>query len=359
MKRVTFLRAAAVGGLAAMGLGGEATAAQKLRGSVTYDTGVLHFADAPLSRARWNRRLMEQELDVIAHQLRCPSISVFGTEIDRLTMTAWSALERGMRAFVQPRLYDHPQEEVLDHMAESARQAERLRAHGGNVVFAAGCEHILFTPGIIPGADFVERLANIGSIPSEEWPNIYRRLNEFLVKAAAVARANFHGTVTYGGAYFEPVDWSIFDIVGLDYYPYFATDAEYRTDLAQYRKWGKPIEVLEFGCCTYPGAPERGGSGYDIVDYTKEPPEIKPGFTRDERVQAQHITRMLKIFAAERFRSAHVYTFVNPEAPHVPQRRFDLDIASFSLVKVIGAPPGNYRTRPKESFAALARHNCA
>jgi hypothetical protein len=226
-------------------------------------------------------------------------------------------------------------------------------------VFAAGCEHILFTPGIIPGATFVERIATIGSIPPEEWPNIFQRLNEFLTKAAAVARANFRGMLTYGGAFFEPVDWSQFDIVGLDYYPDFATDAEYRTDLAQYRKWGKPIEILEFGCCTYPGAPEKGGSGYDIVDYTKDPPEIKPGFTRDERVQAGHIIRMLKIFAAEGFKAAHVYTFINPEAPHVPQRRFDLDIASFSLVKVIGAPPANYRTQPKESFTALARHNCA
>jgi hypothetical protein len=358
MERATFLRAAAVGGLAAMGLGGEANAAQKLRGSVTYDTGVLHFPDAPLSRQLWSRRLMEQELDMIRYQLRCPSVAVFGTEIARLTMTARATIERGMAVYIQPRLYDHPQQEVLEHLAESARQAERLRRNGGEVVFAAGCEHILFTPGIIPGADFVERIATISSIPPEEWPNVYQRLNAFLAKAAAVARANFKGRITYGGAYFEPVDWSLFDIVGLDYYPYFVTNAEYRTDLAQYRKWGKPIEILEFGCCTYPGAPEKGGSGYDIVDYTKEPPEIKPGFTRDERVQADHIIRMLGIFAAEGFRTAHVYTFVNPEATHVPQRRFDLDIASFSLVKTIGDPASGYRTRPKQSFIALAGHNC-
>jgi hypothetical protein len=346
-----------VGGLAAMGMGGEANAAQRLRASVTYDTGVLHFTDAPLSRELWSRRLMEQELDMIRYQLRCPSVSVFGTEIDRLTMTARAVIERDMDVVIQPRLYDHPQQEILDHMAESARQAERLRKGGGKVVFAAGCEHILFTPGIIPGATFVERIANIGTIPPEEWPNIYQRLNEFLVKAAAVSRANFKGTLTYGGAFFEPVDWSLFDIVGLDYYPYFATDAEYRTDLAQYRKWGKPIEILEFGCCTYPGAPQSGGSGYDIVDYTKEPPEIKPGFTRDERVQAEHVIRLLKIFAAEGFPAAHVYTFINTGAPHVPQRRFDLDIASFSLVKTIGDPARSYRTRPKESFTALARFN--
>jgi hypothetical protein len=361
VKRSTFLRAAAVGGLAAMGLTGEASAGQRLRGGVTYDTGVLHFTDAPLSRARWSRRLMEGELDAISAQLRCPSIVAFGTEIDRVTDTARAAVDRRMAVYVQPRLYDHPQQEVLDHIAESASQAEQLRADGGKVVFSAGCEHILFTPGIVPGANFVERIAGIGSIPPEDWPAIFQRLNEFLAKAAAVARANFHGEITYGGAYFEPVEWSLFDIVGVDYYPYFATDAEYRADLATYRKWNKPITVLEFGSCTYPGAPERGGGGYDIIDYEQEPPVVKPGYTRSERVQADHIARMLKIFTAERLQGAHVYTFVNPGAPHTPRRELDLDIGAFSLVKATRNdyydPYSRYRWQPKESFHALARHN--
>ncbi|MET0233224.1 MAG: abortive phage infection protein [Kibdelosporangium sp.] len=339
----------------------EADVKQRLRGSVTYDTGVLHFPDAPLSRARWSRQLMEQELDEISHQLRCPSVMAFGNEIDRLTMTARATLERGMTAYVQPRLYDHSQQEILDHMAESARQAEQLRADGGDVVFAAGCEHILFTPDIIPGADFVQRLATIGAIPPARWPGIFQRLNEFLVKAAAVARANFNGPLTYGGAFFEPVDWSLFDIVGLDYYPYFETDAEYRVDLAQYRKWDKPIEILEFGCCTYPGAPQAGGSGYDIIDYEKQPPVVKPGFTRDERVQADQIIRLLGIFSAEGFKTAHVYTYINPGAPHAPVREHDRDIAAFSLVKVTpddyADPASRYLREPKESFTALARHN--
>lgn len=360
MKRATFLRAAALGGLAALGLTREASARPRPKAGVTYDTGVLHFPDTPLSRARWSRTLMEQELDAIRHRLRCPSITVFGTDIDRQTATARAALERGMTVYLQPRLYDHPQRDVLDHLAESARRAERLRENGGKVVFAAGCEHILFTPGIVPGANFVERIENLGRLAPEEWPGIRQRLNEFLGAAADVSRTAFNGPVTYGGAHFEPVDWSIFDIVGLDYYPYFSTDAEYRADLAQYRRWNKPITIMEFGCCTYPGAPERGGSGYDIVDYTQEPPVIQPGYPRDERVQAEHIARMLRIFAAEGL-PAHIYTFIAPEAPHSPIRERDLDIASFSLVKVIREryddPFSRYRWEPKKAFHALTRHN--
>jgi hypothetical protein len=334
----------------------------RLPAGVAYDTGVLHFPDAPLSRARWSNRLMEQELDAIRDRLRCSSITAFGTDIDRQTATARAAVERGMSVYIQPRLYDHPQEEVLEHLAESARRAERLRAQGGRVTFVAGCEHILFTPGIVPGATFPERIATIGTLPDEEWPKIHQRLNEFLRRAAAVSRANFRGTVTYGGAHFEPVDWSAFDLVGLDYYQYFESDAEYTTDLARFRRWNKPVVVLEFGSCTYPGAPQAGGMGYDIVDYGKEPPEVKPGFVRDEDVQAAHIARMLRVFAAEGMSGAHVYTFVNPEAPHSPVREHDLDIASFSLVKVIpqryGDPFSPYRWQPKKSFETIARHNC-
>ena len=361
MKRSTFLRAAAVGGMAAMGLAGEANAAGRLRGGVTYDTGVLHFPGEPLSRVLWNRKLLDADLDAISGALRCPSIAVFGTELDRVSQTARAAVDRDMKVYVQPRLYDHPQHEVLDHMAESARQAERLRVRGGDVVFVAGCEHLLFTPGILPGANFLERIANIGSIPAEQWPDIARRLDEFLARAAEVSRANFGGPVTYGAANFEPVDWSRFDVVGVDYYAYFETDAEFRTDLAAYRRWGKPVTILEFGSCTYPGAPQRGGLGFDVIDYEQVPPVVRPGYTRDERVQADHIARMLRLFAAERLQGAHVYTFINPEAPHSPARELDLDIGSFSLVKTIrrdyADPSSRYHWQPKQAFHALARHN--
>lgn len=365
MQRSTFLRAVALGGLAAVGLTSEANAGQRPArpsAGVTYDTGVLHFRGEPLSRARWSRALMEHDLDVISGQLRCPSVSVFGTEISRQTMTARAAVDRGMTVYVQPRLYDHPQREILDHLAESARQVERLRRQGARVVLATGCEHILFTPGIVPGANFQERIANIGTLPPEQWPGVVSRLNAFLAQAAAVARANFGGTLTYGGAFFEPVDWTPFDMVGVDYYEYFATDAEYRADLAKLRQWNKPVTIMEFGSCTYAGAPQAGGSGYDIVDFDAVPPVVKPGYVRDERVQADHIARMLRIFAAEQM-PAHIYTFVNPGAPHSPDRDHDIDMASFSIVKTIRArhedPYSPYRWEHKEAFRALARHNCA
>jgi hypothetical protein len=115
-----------------------------------------------------------------------------------------------------------------------------------------------------------------------------------------VARSNFHGRVTYGAASdLEQVDWSIFDIVGLDYYSYHRNRADHSKELKPFRRWGKPIMILEFGCCTFTGAAEAGGMGWDIVDYTQDPPVVKPGHVRNEQEQADHLVTMLEVFEAE------------------------------------------------------------
>ncbi|MDX8036102.1 abortive phage infection protein [Lentzea sp. BCCO 10_0856] len=363
--RKVFLKSA-LGAAALVGLGGgTASAAGRPRGGVCYDTGVLHAAGDPLSRVRWSRQQLEREIAMIANELRCPSITAFGTDLGRLAETTDAALRRGMQVFVQPRLYDHPQEEILTHLAEAARTAERKR-RGDNVKFVTGCEHFLFTPGIIPGATFLERIENMASIPASEWPAIVRRFREFMGRAVEVTRREFHGRITYGaaaGADAKWNDWSLFDIVGLDYYRYFATDDEYTKDLDQYRRWNKPLMVLEFGCCTFTGAAEAGGMGWDIVDYEVDPPVVKPGYVRNEREQADHIARMLRVFGAQRdVEGAHLYSVITPDSPHHPTcRDRDYDMASYGLLRPIRErfddDNSPYRLEPKQSFHAFRQHN--
>ncbi len=149
-----------------------------------------------------------------------------------------------------------------------------------------GCEFMLFTPGIVPGADFFERVEHLTN-GSPDMPAIVRRFRAYTAKMVKVARSNFRGRITYGAAAdLEPVDWALFDIVGLDYYSYHADPAEHTAELAPFRKWGKPILILEFGCCTFTGAAAAGGMGWDIVDYTVDPPAIKDGYVRNEQEQA-------------------------------------------------------------------------
>jgi hypothetical protein len=167
--------------------------------------------------------------------------------------------------------------------------------------------------------------------------------------------------VTYAAAVFEQVDWTPFDIVGLDYYEFHRRRSGHAKELAPYRRWNKPILISEFGCCTYKGAPKRGGSGYDIIDYTKDPPELTGNPVRSETTQARYLAEMLDVFESQGLLGAFVYTFISPDSPSSKTPKYNLDTAAFSVVKVILDNQrdfgSKYRWETKRAFHAVARHN--
>jgi hypothetical protein len=358
LDRRQFLLRAAGAGLALGGLGEARPAladlipssSPPLRG-VTYDTGTLTLGET--TRRVWSAARMEGEIAAIAERLRCSTVSVFGSDPHRLEQTSRAALRRGMQVAIQPRLYDHSRAEILTQLAEVGQRAEALRReHPDAVTLITGCEHMLFTPGIVPGRTFEERIAALGS-GDLDFVAAERRLGSFLARAVKVARRHFDGPLTYAAAEFESVDCSLFDLVGLDYYAFHDTLAGHRRTLSPYRRWGKPIAILEFGCCTYRGAPRRGGSGYDIVDYSRVPPTL----IRSEETQARYIAHMFDVFAALEVQSASVYTFIAPDLPYLPRPPHNLDTASFAVVEVIRERPQDpaspYVWRPKLAVASI------
>lgn len=78
--------------------------------------------------------------------------------------------------------------------------------------------------------------------------------------------------------------------------------------------------------------------GFTAVDWEREPAVVKEGFVRCEREQADEIGALLDLYAAERVHGAFVYNFIAPDSPYSPQRRHDLDIASFALAKTCRLP---------------------
>lgn len=296
---------------------------------------------------------MRADVRAIARDLHADTIAIYGTGPERLAATTAEAAEQGLRVWLQPRHGDVPPADIIDHLAETGRAAERLRRHGVRVVLSVGCEFVLFVPGIVPGADAVERVRNL--LAGNFDPVLMkRRLTAFTARAARAGRSVFHGPLTYGAAYDEDVDWSLFDLVSANYYG----DRPER-DLASLTRLGKPVAVTEFGCCTYEGAEADGGLGWDVVDYTKEPPEIVGGLVRSERTQARHLVGQFDRFAAMGLHTATVYDFVTPDAPHTPDPRYDLDLASYSIVKTIWAddtdPAAGWHWEPKLAFHALSR----
>lgn len=341
---------------------------------INYDTGTSWAPDSGyLSREAWTdeviaRTSMRREIGIIRDELHCTSIAINGSVVERLVDGAAMALERELHVWLQPRVMGATTDETLDVLSEVARSAERLRKDSPHVGLNVGVEASLFTAGIIPGNSFEERVASLVSAGTQIRA-FNRNLSAYLERATAAARASFGGDVTYSAGPWEwgGVDWGRFDVVGLDYYMDASNEATYVDDLRAFRRHGKPIVVTEFGCCCYEGAERAGGNGYDIVDWDKPVPELKGEYVRSERVQADYIAKLLGIFEAEAIHGAFVWTFIE-DSPYSPDPRYDLDMASFGIVKVLPAggypppPDGDYTYtvgpddwEPKLAFGELAR----
>nr|WP_202457459.1 MULTISPECIES: abortive phage infection protein [unclassified Streptomyces] len=307
----------------------------------------------------WSADRMRRDLRAIRHELHADSVSVYGTGVDRLAATASEAADRGLHVWLQPRLADVPERDILDHLAETGRHAERMRRQGARVYLSVGCEFVLFVPGIVPGADALERVRNIlrGNYDPER---MVREARRFVGLAAKTGRRVFRGPLTYGAAHDDDIDWSLFDLVSVNYYGYHANARGYVKDLSPHTRWGKPVAITECGSCTYEGAPQDGGMGwYESIDYSVEPPVITGGLVRSERTQAAYLSDVFDVFESMNLHAALVYQFVSPELPHRPDSpRHDLDVASYGLAKVLRKRPEDpgspWHWEPKESFRALA-----
>jgi hypothetical protein len=357
ISRARFLTIGAAGAAGALFAGGRAATASPRRG-LTYRGVSYEVTDGDSPQTSWNAARMRTDIRVIKERLHASSVSVFGDGVERLKATSTEAAERGLHVWLQPRLGDRPPREILEHLAETGRHAEALRRQGAPVHLSVGCEFVLFVPGIVPGANALERIKNLMS-GNYDPVKMMKRLRAFTAKAASVGRSVFHGPITYGAAQDEEVDWSLFDLVSANYYSYFPDRASYVRELRGFQRWGKPVVISEFGTCTYEGAPQRGGMAWNVVDYDKPNPEIIGDLVRSERSQAAYLAELLEIFESMNLYAALTYEFVSPESPHRTDPKYDLDLASYSIVKAIWKTPdkpGAWHWEPKEAFHALARH---
>ncbi len=81
---------------------------------------------------------------------------------------------------------------------------------------------------------------------------------------------------------------------------------------------------------------------------------------RDEGLQADEIADMLGIFDTVGVNGIFVFTFVSPEMAYNENPKYDLDMASYSLVKSYtdrhGTTYPDMSWEPKEAFKAVADH---
>lgn len=326
------------------------------RRGVCYDVGRVMMNKN--FRPEFDPDIIKQELEIIQKDLHCNVVKICGKDVKRLMKASEFALKIGLEVWVSPELWDKNPDDTMEYLIEAAVETEKLRLkYEGKVVFVMGMELSLFMNGILNGANFIERLQNLEFMEIINKDEHNQILNKFLRKGNDRVREAFKGPVTYASAPFEAVDWNMFDFVCVDIYRDAKLKDNYSKILEIYAKFGKPVVIGEFGCCTYEGAEDSGGWGWNILDKLSSE-ELNGIYVRNESVQAYELTEQLYILENSGVDGGFVYTFIQPTFKHSKDPHYDLDMASYSLVRTLSNGHGETYTdmkwEPKESFYSVS-----
>ena len=291
---------------------------------INYDTGLT--VEGRNTRPSFEEDDVRRDIQAIASDLHATAIRVSGEDPDRLVAAGRYALEAGLELWFSPMTYDQQPDAFADYIVRCAAAAEQLRGRG-EVVAVLGCEMSLFCSGFVPGDGLTGRMATM--MDPATWTNAetvaeltagFARAQETQRSIVSSAREVFGGRLTYAAGMWEQVDWELFDIVSVDGYRDAGNTKDFRDQIRRYRELGRPLAITEFGCCTYAGAAQRGGSGWRIVARDGDRARLDGAYQRDEGEQVRYFGDLMKIFDEERCRHG-VLVHVRRLRPAAPARR--------------------------------------
>jgi hypothetical protein len=337
---------------------------------VNYDVGTVMGVNW---RPDYDPEVVDRELAIIANDLRCNAVGISGKDIERVLLTAEAAITHGLEAWLNPSDWsDKPPAATLAYIMEAARAAQPLHErHPGKVVLSIGSEFTLFMQGIIPGRTLRQRAMTVRKTDVVKTGQHNQPLNDFLTKAVAEVRKVFTGPVMYRSLAWEHVDWSNFDIIGVDHYWAETIRDRYVDMVKPLFTYGKPVVNTGFGFNTTT-APVTGmlGTLGDLPFFRillhQQPvigrfvrPKLKVVNERDEALQAKRLVENLTLLDEIGFSGAFMDTFILPTYPHSDTPKYDLDRASSNLVKYFengrrGTTYPDMSWEPKEAFRAVA-----
>ncbi len=337
---------------------------------VCYDAGVV--MGVPW-RPTLDGQVARREMEIIRRDLRCTAVRVVARDVERLELATEAALEAGLDVWFSPTVWDRGPDETIADTVRAARAAERFRsAARGRVTFVVGGELTLFMRGILPGRMLTSRLKNMmaGDIVRSGAHN--EPLDAVLARLEAAVRPVFGGPLTYASLPWEQVDWSRFDIVGVDHYRAARIKDRYVDVLAPLLATGKPVVNTEFGDPSCAGGDDMSAlSVSSNVDFRSlflhslplvgrfVRPRVTRVVERDEALQARELTETLGILDGAGVAGAFVNTFIYANHPYAEDPRYDLDACSPGLVRPMtggrhGTTYPDLPWEPKEAFRAVA-----
>lgn len=324
-------------------------------------------------RPDYDPNVVQRELEIIKNDLHCNAVGISGKDIARVVVTAEAALSQGLDAWLHPADWSNqPSDRTLAYIEKAARAAEPLHErYPGRVVFSIGSEFTLFMQGIIPGRTLVQRAGNVVKTDVVKTGQHNQPLNILLEKAVAEVRNVFSGPVMYRSLVWEQVDWSNFDIIGVDHYWAEKIQDRYVDMVKPLFAYGKPVINTGFGFDTTTApvtgmlATLGGGPGLSILLHQQPVigrfirPKLKVINERDEALQATRLVHNLKLLDEAGFSGAFMDTFIFPINPQSDVPKYDLDRGSSSLVKYFengrhGTTYPDMAWEPKAAFRAVA-----
>jgi hypothetical protein len=323
---------------------------------IHYDVGTTTL-EGGTTRPYLTVERLEHDLGDIARGLHANAVRVTGGDVGRIHLAATTAARLGLDPWLTPMLPNADASATLAAIDEAARAAADVAASSAGVTLVIGCELSAFMSGILPGASHGDRLSllmdseRLMAAMGASGRDPQADFQTFLRTASETARRRFTGPVTYASGLWEDVDWSLFDLIGLDAYRDAASRDSCAGMLRRHAGTGRRVVITETGCATYRGAAAAGGMAWTAVERTGEPRRLREGVVRDEHEQAGELENLLAEGAASGVSGAFIYTYDAPSYPSNVDPRFDLDAASYALVRTW--PDG--RTEPKAAYRAVAR----
>jgi hypothetical protein len=321
---------------------------------IHYDVGTTTL-DGGTTRSSLSEETMEREIDDIGTGLHANAVRVTGGDVERIRIAARIAVRTGLEPWLTPLLPNADAATTLRAVGAVAGVGQELLEAGHLCTLIVGCELSVFMRGILPGATHGERfglLVDPARLAAEVGASALDPRAEFaafLRAAASTARTHFAGPVAYASGLWEDVDWSLFDMVGLDAYRDANNRGTYAATL-QHQAVGRRVVVTETGCATYRGAAAAGGMAWTAVERRHEPWRLRPGVVRDEAEQAGELGELLDLAEQSGADGVFIYTYVAPSYPSSANPETDLDAASYALVR--SWPDG--RTEPKLAYGCIS-----
>jgi hypothetical protein len=326
---------------------------------ITYDIGT-EYTPGNFTMDDPAAEKLTADFRVIKNDLNCTAVRIYGKEIGRLSMATDIALKTGLDVWLSPRLIDAGIGETLRYLNEASAMAQLLanKHPAQEIVFIIAGEATIDMAGFVEGANLHQRIRGLmkpiffikNALGIK--PRFQKNFDQFLAEAVMVVKNNFKGRITYASAMWERVDWTLFDFVAMNLYKASFNASRFNKTLKALFSKQKPVIITEFGCCSYEGADKKGPAGYFVLNTAVNPPVFTERCTRNEQVQADYITALLKTYDEHAVEGAFVFDFQTPKILHNADPDKDYDMVSFGIVKTVA--DGSWQ--PKRSFYALARY---